>query len=128
MADKKVLINNTVPRIQTIGVRQDDGEILDIKLMPGINEVDADQWAKAVKDSPVLKNKVDEEEIVVQGTGTILNSRLPDAKRIISQTLDRELLTAWKAADKRPAVIAAIDEQLNLIKPDGKAPPAQTKK
>ena len=132
------LVKNNEARIHTIGAPKGGTEI---RLMPGANEVDADAWATA-KTLPVIQAHLRAktlEEVGASGKTahptpgpseslfgkphasveppTSLAQLKPDeAKALVGDTFDKELLGRWKKSDSRKGVQDAIDEQLELIK------------
>lgn len=123
MAAETILVQNTFPRIQTIGVRvgKEVEEIKDLKLMPGTNEVDAALWKEA-KKIKVVRHKLEDEEFLEMTGTTLADLKGTKAKEVIRDTFDRDLLKKWLDMEKRPGIQAAIQEQLASVQPDGKPP------
>lgn len=96
----------------------------DLKLMPGLNEVDPDAW-DAVKDLPAFAALLDDGTIeVLESKGgkqlkpkDIANIDEKKALELVSDTVDKKLLKEMQKYEKRAAVLEAIDEQLVLIDP-----------
>jgi hypothetical protein len=90
-----------------------------VKLLPGVNTVDDALW-ESLKDHAIIKAHVESGDFEVlepdgdskDATKLLLTMRQPEAKRLVCETIDRDLLLAWKEADHRPQVIGAIKSQL----------------
>jgi hypothetical protein len=94
-----------------------------VKLMPGINEVDEETW-----DKPEVSNSA--ADLVKAGLVVVdrkvslkdLAALKPEeAISSVKETVDRALLEQWKATEKRPAVLQAIQAQIAAITPEKKA-------
>jgi hypothetical protein len=103
-----------------------------IRLMPGNNEVPSTAWEQAKKIAVIRMLLEDEtleegestpdgeEAEAADGTPVILGMNEKKAKKLVAETFDVELLKSWLVAEKRPKVKAAIDAQLEELKPDTK--------
>lgn len=106
-----------------------------LKLLPGVNDVDPDLWAKA-KELKVIKHMLDNDELVEEiagkaGSQAITKiTALPDkaAYKVVRETLDADLLARWATEEKRPSVKSAIAAQLAKIAPDKKDDKGNDKK
>lgn len=109
-----------------------------IALAPGLNEVDADLWAKHTKPAnPALTAMLTKQKgqqracLEVLGGEATAKEAAPDvgdlsqynadeAKELVSDCFDRATLNGWKKAEHdgkaRKTVLEAIDQQLELTK------------
>lgn len=111
-----MFINNREPRILSL-----NSTGAQVRLMPGINEVDPSLWAK-VKHHPLAKHLIGDGVLKCPGEElTKMNPR--EAIQVVRDTLDAELLEQWSAEETRKQVLAAITEQQALL-----TKPAEPKK
>ncbi len=111
------------------GVHNAEGIIL----KPGANAVDVKEWAK-VRVHPMIKMAIESGEIVEEsevdesmfttmtkdedqaGEDSILSGmKIPQAKGLVEETTDLELLNRWKRTENRNQVIGAIKAQLEKV-------------
>lgn len=95
-----------------------------ITLLPGANAVDPDYW-DLVKDIDTIKIlcrkktrgglEVGDSRIDVSNLGSIGDE--DEAKELVDETVDADLLRTWKRTEKRPALVKALEEQLEKIDP-----------
>lgn len=133
MAFQKVI--NHEAKIHTIGygygpIAGGQGtKVLSLRLLPGMNEVVSDDWqkAKAARHVQHLLSTRKLEEVGAAAVRGLGNLSIVDARSTVEQTFDRELLNAWKLAERRPEVTTAIDQQVDKItyKPERDAPGAE---
>lgn len=93
-----------------------------IDLMPGNNVVAEKDWIEA-KDHPLVKHRLQERHYEVDLTTPGDTHKIADeqgAVRMVEDTLDRKLLQRWRESEQRVSVVAAIDKQLERVKPDVK--------
>lgn len=115
-----VKVKNNEPKVHTIGYAY--GKTagghgttgLSIRLLPGINEVDAEKWALA-KKHPIVQWQVDHEVFQEMGGSSagLSSMSVPGAEDLISQTLDRDLLRKWAKTEKRASVLKALEAQID---------------
>lgn len=89
---------------------------LTFRLLPGLNEVNADAWAQA-KKLVVVQHYVRTgafKEVVTKAAG-LRGLSAEEAIDMVKQTLDRSLLKEWKGAETREAVISAIELQIDEV-------------
>ncbi len=95
-------------------------------LLPGPNEMKAEQWAKVAKH-PTVERWIEEGVLEIIGDetkdvspGVVLSKLSPrDAEKTVSETIDMGILEAWLGKEKRPRVVKALQKQIAEIK----APP-----
>jgi hypothetical protein len=89
-------------------------------LLPGINEVDAEEWAKAEK-IPLVQHYLEEGILKVRRQAPELTQLKPkEAHDLVRRTVDRTLLEKWYGTEKRRDVLEAIERQIQATKlPDG---------
>jgi len=91
-----------------------------LRWLPGLNRVDAADWA-AVKDSKFVTWRFSEEllELVQSESVDITELKVTKAVGLIKTCLDRRLLAEWKGAESaakgRSGVISAIEAQLKAL-------------
>ncbi len=93
-------------------------------LLPGINEVDEAEWAKAEK-IPVIQHLIKDGTLKPQkgkSAADLSTMKAPEAIELVTNTVDRQLLESWFDAESRKGVLEAIEAQLEEITP--KAPSA----
>ncbi len=110
------------------GVLNADGVVL----KPGPNQVDIKAWENSRKH-PMIKKLMDLGEIVEESEfdenlklsakeeksadETILSPmKIPQAKALVEETVDLELLEQWKKSEKRNQVIGSINSQIDKLK------------
>lgn len=93
-------------------------------LLPGANAVDPDYWdlVKDLETVKILTRKktrggfeVGDPRIDVSNLGSIGSE--DEAKDLVDETVDVDLLKAWRRTEKRPILVKAIEEQLEKIDP-----------
>ncbi len=83
-------------------------------LFPGVNEVAAEQWEEAKKLNSI-NLQIDEGDFVEQGINPITARTVDNAKTLIKQTYNKELLEKWLVEDTRDSVKSAVSQQLKSI-------------
>lgn len=86
-------------------------------LLPGINEVDEAEWAKAEK-IPVIQHLIKDGTLKPQkgkSAADLSQLKAPEAIELVKNTVDRELLEGWFANEQRKGVLEAIEAQLEEI-------------
>lgn len=89
-----------------------------VTLNIGPNEIDEDQWSKAL-EHPITKHLVEMGEVEAEegDLGDISEiTPISKAVSIIEMTFDQEKLAEWKDQDDRKGVQKAIDDQLEKLK------------
>lgn len=117
-----IKIKNNEPRVHTVGtgygsVAGGQGtKAVSFRLLPGVNEVDLDQWNKA-KQLPVIKHYLNAGLFVEFGGSKpgLLGVSILDAIETVKHTLDRELLKTWKNAETRAGVLSALETQIDEV-------------
>lgn len=114
-----MMVKNNAPNLKAIGE--------EITLLPGVNTVDSKAWAEA-KKIPLVQHYLEAkvlEEVAGSSTSTTgsTSDSLKDlnegaAIRVVQDTLDRTLLSKWKAEETRAKVLDAIAAQLEKLKLD----------
>jgi hypothetical protein len=85
-------------------------------LLPGVNEVNEVEWAKAEK-IPLVQHYVEEGIFKVRKSSSELTALPPrEAIELVRSTVDRGLLEKWFDIEKRKPVLEAIAAQLDTIK------------
>ena len=119
------IVNNTTQRVIVIA----NG----VALRPGINEVDDEVWDTAVKgpkkgggmlpiyvkDGTIRVERKVEGKVKRGDAGTFDGMGPDEAQRLVSDTLDRNLLESWHGQVKDPAIQGMITEQLNKVSGPG---------
>lgn len=130
-AKRKVLVVNNTDSTYRIPIMDSTGgkdprptTAAVIVLLPGANAVDPDEW-ELVEDYPIVKImcrkgqrggfEVGDPRIDVRTLNSFKDE--DEAKELIGATVDGSLLRDWLRADKRPAIVEAIEEQLEKIDP-----------
>lgn len=115
----KVLVNLTAPTMTTLDANN--------KLLPGINEIDAEAWKKFREDS-IIQKKI-ELGIIVEETAleeaeenpnvteeALIGLKFNMQRQMIKDCFNVELLNKWKETVKdKPSVVALIDKQIAVI-------------
>lgn len=96
-------------------------------LLPGNNEVPNEAWAVIGQDAEVQR-MIDEGVLVVvlgpDKKATLSQMALSQARKIIKDTLDVDLLTSWLKTETRKDVVDAIQAQVDSLKLPPQAPGA----
>lgn len=132
MANTIKILNNEA-RVHTIGygyARTAGGagkKAMTIRLLPGLNEVNAQAWEEAKKLKVVAWHvkKGNFQEVVTKAAG-LRGMSSDDAIDLIGKTLDRELLRKWKSEETREAVITALELQIDEVSFDPDRDSAKT--
>lgn len=104
-----------------------DGRL--VTIVPGVNEKTDEDW-KAIKDHPDVKNRIDEEVLVLVKTETTDGRKkqpegLPKtlegmnaggAIDFIGGIFDIDQLKVWKKKETRSGVISTLDKQIKAVK------------
>jgi hypothetical protein len=92
-----------------------------IKLVPGINDVTAQNW-KRVSGLPAVKRLLESSELFValdkedtENSFALSAADVRDAVVIVKKTWDLVLLEEWRAGETRPGVVKEINKQITLI-------------
>lgn len=114
----KIIVENTEPRLRFIGI----GGTQSIRLMPGANEVEAEQWDRAKRAATIqweLKNGVLKETVPQLRKGKeqsmLAAMSTTAAAKLIGNTFNLEQLNTWMGEDGRPQVQKALRDQADLI-------------
>lgn len=102
------LVKNNEARVHNLGGH--------LTLGPGVNNPDPKAWAEA-KKIKLVQHHLEEgtfEELDVKDLAQVSEKR---AVKLVSDTVDRELLKTFAATEKREKVKAAIAKQLEKINP-----------
>lgn len=114
-----VKVKNNEPKIHTIGVSYKTTVgglgmgVTQIRLMPGVNEVDGGAWSTA-KKNPIVRHYIETnvfEELGGSKTG-VSSMSVGTSLELIGQTFDRELLRRWRESETREKVVVALDAQI----------------
>lgn len=108
-----MLIRNTEPNVKHVYG-------LDRPLLPGVNEVNAEEWTAAKKSAVVvgwIKEGVLEEGDAKVSLTTLEKFSAAQAIELVEETVNGELLLEWQAAEKRGGVLAALQKQLDKLDP-----------
>lgn len=88
-------------------------------LMPGVNEVDPEDWKEALKMATtghMLKEGILElvggEDAKIEGLSDVKEN---EALKIVRETLTKDLLEEWLHDEKRPRVKSEIERQLKKL-------------
>lgn len=95
-----------------------------VTLLPGVNDVDPDLWAKC-EEIALVKSLI---EMGARKGGIVVGDRKKSLKTLaefpekvaietIEETVSVELLKGWQATEKREKVLAAIAAQFEAIDP-----------
>lgn len=115
----KIIVRNNLPRVLGIGACNVKGKSYpELRLIPGANEVDAEDWKKAKEADRILAGYIEREEIEEGETaeeGGALPTKPSEAIKRVKETLDVKRLRGWLDDEKRPSVRDAIDKQIREI-------------
>lgn len=109
-ANKKIFVQNTEPRIHGVGAN--------IRLAPGVNIVDAEEWEKAKEIKLIREHYIENEILIEMGpvpTGDALPRDPKEAIRIVDETVSLKLLREWSERENRPLVSMAIKDQIAKV-------------
>jgi hypothetical protein len=107
-----MLIEWTKPCLFTINQKPPGAPIT---LLPGVNEIEKKEWENFGKH-PLVSAHVGEGNLIIhEGTTTLKDMKLNEAKRVIEGTFDLHLLEKWSGQDKRAAVLTAIQKQMKKV-------------
>lgn len=140
---KKVLIRWNEPRVMSMGTGLPDASVVQIK--PGINEVSQEVF-EMMKKHPVVSKRFEKTKIDMKrgkvtlleviesestsnddkkkdnadndGTTSIEELGAKDAKTLIAETLDYDLLKSWLETETRKTVKEAIEKRIEEFKAD----------
>jgi hypothetical protein len=109
-----MLIRNNTLRIVVVPVKGGN-----VRIMPGVQEIEADSWKKVL---PLVKDKIEEgdleslddkmEDEFEEGLGAF---SVNEAKKLVKETADEGLLDEWLAGEARKSVKDAIKKQKEYI-------------
>lgn len=122
-----MLVENLTKSVQMIPYTSTGTEM--IRLMPGVNECELEQWLFARNHIPTFLNKpkgIKELHATIKvnkGTGgkpdtvdaeckDLADLPVNEASNLVSRCLDVALLNAWKESEGRVSVAASIQKQL----------------
>lgn len=124
--EAKVLVESYFDSVHTIGLpATGDNAGAAITLMPGPNQVPARAWEKA-KQQEMVKIQIREGNLLEMNGKSLEETGEKASVKTVEKTVDRKLLDTWARAEKRPAVLKAINAQLDKIGPS--KPEETTKK
>jgi hypothetical protein len=137
-----MIIINKQPRLVIIQLLNDKRRNYDHKLMPGVNEIPAEDWRRTIKGvvpvnekgepryakddpkgrarvNPVIQQMLDNDllevpEVQPEGTG-LTGLKGSDAAGLVRRTFDINQLKAYHATEQRPKLKAIIEEQIEKI-------------
>jgi hypothetical protein len=130
-AKRKILVVNNTDSTYRIPI-MDSGSGKDprpttaavIVLLPGANAVDPDEW-DLVAEYPIVEIlcrkkqrggfEVGDPRVDVRTLDSFKDE--DEAKELVDATVDGDLLRSWLRAEKRPAIVTALEEQLEKIDP-----------
>ncbi len=119
---KHVLIHNTAGFLDRIpytnGEKNADGFVQDLSftLLPGVNQVDAANWASALQQKMVAI-KVEAGHFVELNNKSLLELTPKKAAELVGLCVDKELLASWAKDEKREVVVKALKAQVKLLGP-----------
>lgn len=109
-----MLIRNNSVRIMVVPVQGGN-----VRIMPGVQEIETETWKKVL---PLVKEKIEEGELenmdermddeFEEGLGAF---SVNEAKKLVKETADEDLLNEWLMSDSRKGVKDAIRKQLKYI-------------
>lgn len=100
-----------------------DGRVIQGRLVlkPGVNEVDPAVWEK-VREHPALRKRINQGliEVLSQGDesthGAELRALRPnEARRLVRETIDVDVLTKWHEVEDRDNVLEQIEKQMAKV-------------
>src|SRR5690606_28599282 len=118
-----MFVHNTEPRLFGLNTKE-----CSVKLMPGVNQVDDEQWAK-VKDMKLVKHLLASGSLKIaepakeKGQGkaqSIKEMNAGEAIKLVDQTLDEALLAKFAGEEDRKSVVDAIEKQFKKLEEAGK--------
>lgn len=92
-----------------------------VRLIPGVNKVDAENWA-LVKAHPDIIRAIDDEKLIVVSEEIKPNenplAKLSESRaaRLVKETCHLDLLESWQKQEKRDVVRTALREQIKEMK------------
>ena len=109
-----MLIRNNSVRIMVVPVQGGN-----VRIMPGVQEIETETWKKVL---PLVKEKIEDGELenmdermddeFEEGLGAF---SVNEAKKLVKETADEDLLNEWLMSDSRKGVKDAIRKQLKYI-------------
>lgn len=100
---------------------KENGNPVNIVLMPGINEISNPHWEK-MKHNPLIQMRIEKGLIEgavggeLSGSADLSALHHKQATKIVEETFDIKLLNRWLDSETRPAVQRAITGQLDKLK------------
>lgn len=88
-----------------------------VSLPPGVSEVFEKDW-EDVASHPIVASWLDLEQVEIEkGDLTNITTIKPASKalKVVESTFDVTKLKTWGKKEKRPAVLAAIEEQIKYL-------------
>jgi hypothetical protein len=85
------------------------------QLIPGANQVDAEEFKQATKKSPVWAKWLEDKAVEVREGGSFADLSEKDAVAVVKDTLNVELLNSWAEDEGRAPVKKAIKNQLREL-------------
>ncbi len=117
-----MLINYNKPNVLTLPLTtKDKATAGSVMLVPGINEIPKDTWArleKLPKIERLIKSKHVTVELPVDDTEedfALGKASIADAAKIVKKTWNILLLEEWAAGEARAGVVKAIHAQIKLV-------------
>jgi hypothetical protein len=109
-----LIVKNTEPRVHSLGGF--------VTLLPGVNEVDEAAWERALSIS-IVQHYVDEGVFVVAGSAkgkpgeaaAIAGMSVGEAKKLVGETVDLQLLRSWESLEERKGVQSSITAQITKV-------------
>lgn len=132
MSDK-VIVDYKLPNLYNITVPSTSKDII---LIPGVNEVDPDDWAEVSKIRGVKRDlengtlevmnfqrdKADSSLDFDSGDSTIARlSKAEDAIAVIRRTNDAEILRGWQKGERRKLVLTELKNRIDYIEKELRA-------
>lgn len=120
---QKMLVENTTKSVRGVypplreGARGPETVPPQLRLVPGINKVDAELWSFLKDTQPMLEVAMREGLLVEREANSDLKGMsITDAKRLIGATFDEKLLTEWQKGDTRQQIQDALKRQFDTLK------------
>lgn len=124
-----MIVENTAARVICVAdlklkttTKPDD---LPDALLPGVNEVDPVEWAKA-ELIPVVQHLIKDGTLVPkreQSAADLSGMKATEATKLVENTFDKALLEKWFDGETRKGVLEAIEAQIDQITPKEKKDP-----
>ncbi len=118
-ADRVICVGDLKLRKATTTATPESVPLPSDALLPGANEVDEAEWAKAEK-IPAIQHMIKEGLLKPQrdvSAADLSKLKASDAIDLVNKTVDKALLESWFDAETRKGVLEAIEAQLDEITP-----------